>query len=135
LRHLSVKSNDGTTLTVFLLNKNQTLNNSTVDLDLTSFTGFNAQSAVAFESTDTTVGPLNVHSLAVTKTGNHVTFTMPKNSFAKVTITRPPPSVTLTFTPVKDATVKVAAPMSNFGTLTNLQVSSQSGFAKQVFLQ
>ncbi len=135
LHHLSVKTNDATTVYVYLINKNQTLTNSTVDLDLTSFTGFNAQSAVAFESTDNSVGPLNVHSLAVTKTGSHVTFTMPKNSFAKVTITRPAPTVTLTFTPVKDATVKVAAPTSNFGTLSNLQVSTQSGFAKQVFLQ
>lgn len=135
LRHVSIKSNDGTTLTVYLVNKNQAKAASTVDLDLTSFTGFTAQSAVGFEATDTTVGPLNVHSLPVTKSGSHVTFSMPKNSFAKVTITRPPPTVTLTFAPVKDAMVKAAATTTNFGTATNLQVSAQSGFAKQTFLQ
>lgn len=135
LRHVSVKTNDGQTLTIFLINKNQAQASSTVDLDLTSFTGFNAQSAVAFEATDNTVGPLNVHSLAVTKSGNHVTFTMPKNSFARVTVTRPAPTVTLTFTPVKDAMVKAAAATTNFGTATNMQVSGQSGFAKQMFLQ
>ena len=135
LRHLSVKANDGQTLTVYLINKNQAKASSTVDLDLTSFTNFNAQSAVAFEATDTTVGPLNVHALAVTKSGTHVTFTMPKNSFAKVTITRPAPTVTLTFTPTKDAMVKYAAAGTNFGTATNMQVSGQSGFAKQMFLQ
>ena len=60
---------------------------------------------------------------------------MPKNSFAKVTITRPPPTVTLTFNPIKDAMVKQAAAGSNFGTATNMQVSAQSNFAKQMFLQ
>jgi alpha-N-arabinofuranosidase len=135
LTHLSVKTNDAKTVYVYLINKNQNAASSTIDLDLSSFTGFNAQSAVAFESTDASVGPLNVHSLAVTKTGSHVTFTMPKNSFTKVTISRPAPTVTLTFNPVKDAMVKAAAATSNFGTLTNLQCSGQSGFAKQMYLQ
>jgi hypothetical protein len=135
LRNLSVATNDSKTVYVYLLNKNQTLANATVDIDMSAFTGFNAQSGVAFESSDTTVGPLNVHSLAVTKSGTHLTITMPKNSFAKVTVTRPPPQTTVDFSPTKDAMVKVAAPTTNFGTATNLQCSGQSGFAKQMFLQ
>lgn len=135
LAHVSVKTNDAKTLYVYLINKNQAAASSTVDLDLSAFTGFDAQSAVGFEATDTSVGPLAIHSIPVTKTGSHVTFTMPKNSFAKVTISRPAPTVTLTFAPVKDATVKVAAPSSNFGTTANMQVSGQSSFVKQAFLQ
>jgi hypothetical protein len=135
LRHLSVKTNDGTTVWVCLINKNQAKSSSTVDIDMSSFTGFNAQSAVAFEASDTSVGPLNVHSLSVTKSGTHLTITMPKNSFAKVTVTRPSQQQTLTFTPTKDAMVKAAAATTNFGTASNMQVSGQSGFAKQMFLQ
>lgn len=135
LRHVSVKTNDAQTVYVYLINKNQAKATSTIDLDLTSFTGFNAQSAVGFEATDNTVGPLNIHPITVTKSGSHVTFSMPKNSFAKVTITRPAPTVTVTFDPVKDTTVKIAAPTSNFGAAANLQVSGQSSYAKQIFLQ
>lgn len=135
LTYLLVKTNDAQTVYVYLINKNQATATSSVDLDLTSFTGFNAQSAVGFESTDTSVGPLNVHSIPVTKTGNHLTFSMPKNSFAKVTVTRPAQQTTVSFTPVKDAMVKAAAATSNFGAATNMQCSGQSGFAKQMFLQ
>ncbi len=42
---------------------------------------------------------------------------------------------TITFSPVKDAMVKAAAAGSNFGTANQLQVSGQSSFQKQVFLQ
>lgn len=135
LTHLSVKTNDAKTVYVYLINKNQAKASSTVDLDMSSFAEFNAQSAVGFESTDTSVGPLNVHSLAVTKSGTHLTFSMPKNSFAKVTVSRPAQQTTLTFAPAKDAMVKAAAPTTNFGTATNMQCSGQSGFAKQMFLQ
>ncbi len=41
----------------------------------------------------------------------------------------------LTFTPVKDAMVKEAVPASNFGTVNNLQVSSQPGYTKWGYLQ
>jgi hypothetical protein len=41
----------------------------------------------------------------------------------------------LTFTPVKDAMVKEAAPTSNFGTVTNLQISNQSPYRKVAYLQ
>jgi alpha-L-arabinofuranosidase len=136
LRHVSVKTNDGQTVYVYLVNKNQAKTSSTVDIDMSSFTGFNAQSAVAFESTDTSVGPLNVHSLTVTKSGTHLTITMPKNSFAKVTVTRPAQNVTMpAFAAAKDAMVKFAAPTTNFGTATNMQVSGQTNFQKQMFLQ
>ncbi|MES2697407.1 MAG: DNRLRE domain-containing protein [Verrucomicrobiota bacterium] len=135
LCHVSIKTNDAKTLYIYLINKNQAAPTSTVDLDLTAFTGFNAQSAVGFESTDNSVGPLNVHPITVTKTGTHVTFSMPKNSFAKVTVSRPAPTVTLTFAPVKDAMVKAAAATSNFGTASNVQISGQSGFAKHAYLQ
>ena len=135
LTHLSVKSNDSTTLTIYLINKNQATASSTVDLDLTSFSNFNAQSAVGFESTDTTVGPLDIHPITVTKSGTHVSLSMLKNSFAKVTVTRPVSQQTLSLAASKDAMVKYAAPTTNFGTATNMQCSGQSGFAKQMFLQ
>lgn len=135
LCHVSIKTNDQKTLYVYLVNKNQATATSSVDLDLTAFAGFNAQSAVGFEATDATVGPLNVHPITVTKVGTHVTFSMPKNSFAKVTISRPAPTVTLTFSPTKDAMVKAAAATGNFGAATNLQVSGQTGFAKHTYLQ
>jgi hypothetical protein len=58
---------------------------------------------------------------------------------ASVTFARPErevaPLASLTFVPVKDAMVKEAAPASNFGTLNQLQVSSQSGYSKWVYLQ
>ena len=41
----------------------------------------------------------------------------------------------LTFTPVKDTMVKEAAPATNFGTQTQLQVSAQAGYSKWVYLQ
>ena len=41
----------------------------------------------------------------------------------------------LTFAPVKDTMVKEAAPATNFGTQTQLQVSSQAGYSKWVYLQ
>ncbi|MFP2905057.1 DNRLRE domain-containing protein [Pyxidicoccus sp. 3LFB2] len=41
----------------------------------------------------------------------------------------------LTFTPVKDAMVKEAAPATNFGTLNQLQVSAQAGYSKSVYFQ
>lgn len=41
----------------------------------------------------------------------------------------------LTFTPVKDAMVKEAVPASNFGTLSNFQVSNQPSYRKVVYLQ
>jgi hypothetical protein len=41
----------------------------------------------------------------------------------------------LTFAPVKDAMVKEAAPASNFGAQTQLQVSDQPGYSKWVYLQ
>ncbi len=42
---------------------------------------------------------------------------------------------TITVSPAKDAMVKFAAPTSNFGTQNQLQVSNQTNFQKQVFLQ
>lgn len=41
----------------------------------------------------------------------------------------------LSFAPVKDAMVKEAVPASNFGTLTNFQVSNQPSYRKTVYLQ
>ncbi len=42
---------------------------------------------------------------------------------------------TLTVAPSKDAMVKFAAPTTNFGTSNQLQVSAQTNFQKQMFLQ
>jgi hypothetical protein len=47
----------------------------------------------------------------------------------------PPPPVTVSFAPVKDSMVKAAATTTNFGSQTQMQVSAQSGFQKQMFLQ
>jgi alpha-L-arabinofuranosidase len=89
LVNVTLRSSDGRTLWIFLLNKNQDRPETLVDLDLSGFAGFTGESAVGFVSTENSAGPLVVQALPLAKAGEHLEVRMPRNSFAKIIVSRP----------------------------------------------
>jgi len=85
LVNLAVKSADGKTMWVYLINKKQENDNISLSINLN---GFKAKkfSAVGFNADDASTGPLAIHSVKLSQTdGTHYNIQIPKNSFAKLT--------------------------------------------------
>jgi alpha-N-arabinofuranosidase len=88
LTHLAVKAADGSALWIFLINKNQTAPAAVVDLDVTSFGAFESVAATGFDSSDATAGPLQVHSIPTARQAQHVSLSVGRNAFGKVTLSK-----------------------------------------------
>ena len=82
---LAVKSRDGGTMWLYLINK--TLENRAVDVSI-SIDGFDVAEygAVGFESTDATHGALNVEEMGIKEVDSGILISMPQFSFAKITL-------------------------------------------------
>jgi hypothetical protein len=83
--NLVVKSTDGKTMWVYLINKQQDKDIMNIDL---SVAGFNAKSLLAsgFNSDDDTARKLAVHAVKINKAdATHYSLQIPKNSFTKIT--------------------------------------------------
>lgn len=88
LINVAVKSQDGNTVWVYLINKN--LDKPTVEVNL-ALEDFKAKdySAIGFESTDITDGPLAVKDIIIKQRGDTIySLTMPQFSLAKITLKR-----------------------------------------------
>ncbi|MEJ7779757.1 MAG: hypothetical protein WKF68_09205 [Daejeonella sp.] len=84
LVNLSVKSADGKTMWVYLINKEQ--EQSALDVSL-SIDGFNAKSFTAsgFDAEDASESGLSLRNIKMDKKGKNYSIQVPKNSFAKIT--------------------------------------------------
>lgn len=83
--NLAVKSNDGKTMWVYLINKQQDKSNMNISILLE---GFNAKifSAAGFSSDDNSPGKLSNNEVKLTRTdAAHYSLQLPKNSFTKIT--------------------------------------------------
>lgn len=89
LTHLALSSADGRILTLFLVNKNQTLSAAEVTVDLPVALGPDARvSAEGFEAGDNSGELLHVHPIEVSVRDGRAYWKMPGNSFAKVVLSR-----------------------------------------------
>lgn len=85
LINLAVKSKDGKTMWVYLINKQQDKDELAVDLSLDGFIAKSFSSS-AFDANDTTAGGLKISKLEVNRaTSNSYSLKIPKNSFVKLT--------------------------------------------------
>lgn len=88
LANLAVKTNDGTKLYIYLVNKNQNTATSVVDINVQNF-AFTGKSNLSFVSTDNTSGALVTTAIPFeTAATNHVKLTLPKNSFVRITLSK-----------------------------------------------
>lgn len=93
IRILAVKTTgSGNVINIMLVNKDQNKASANVKISLPSY-AFTGQSAVGFNSTDTGHGSLTINTITPSGivhsgTTNQLTIAMPKNSFAKVTVSR-----------------------------------------------
>ncbi len=86
LTHLVLHSPDRRTVTLFLVNKNQRLGTSSIAVELPANRPGCEVRAVGFEASDDSGEVLHVHPIPVSRMGDRASWSMPKNSFAKVVI-------------------------------------------------
>lgn len=88
LTHLALRAADGRSLTVYLINKNPTQSLTQVALDLPDLGEGAKVTAVGFEAADNSGESLSVRPVAVSRRGPQAWLVMPRNSFAKVVVTK-----------------------------------------------
>ncbi|MBP8255834.1 MAG: hypothetical protein KAX37_00825 [Opitutaceae bacterium] len=88
LTHLALRSDDHRTVTLFLVNKNQQNESSSIAVNDTAIHSGCEVRAVGFEAGDNSGEILHVHPIPISVTEGRVSLSMPKNSFAKVVISK-----------------------------------------------